>query len=115
MDRGDVVRVDLPAPSGKPGREQIGERPSVILQINKATTNLSTLIVVPFTSNQQSARMFGSVLVQATKDNGLSVDSVALVHQMRVIDKRRVRRIEGRLSPDDLARVDANVREILGL
>lgn len=115
MDRGDVVRVVLPQPAGKPGREQFGERPAVILQINTATANLSTVVLVPFTSNQKSAGLFGSVLVQATDTNGLSVDSVALVHQVRVIDKGRISRTVGRLSQTDLARIEANMREILGL
>jgi mRNA interferase MazF len=115
MNRGDVVRVDLPQTSGQPGREQIGERPAVILQVGKATTNLSTVILVPFTSNQKSVNLFGSVLVQASSTNGLTVDSVALVHQIRVIDKRRIRRTDGQLAQFDLDRIENNVRELLGL
>jgi mRNA interferase MazF len=115
MERGDVVRVDLPSPKGKAGREQIGERPAAILQISKATANLSTILIVPFTSNQKSTGLFGSVLVRKTSENGLTSDSVALVHQLRVIDKHRVKRVDGHLSIGDLARIEANIREILGL
>lgn len=115
MDRGDVVRVDLPQPRGKPGSEQYGPRPGIILQIKSATTNLSTIILVPTTSQQKSMRFFGSVLIKATAENGLDVDSVALVHQLRVIDKRRVLRVDGRLSAADLSALESKVREILGL
>jgi mRNA interferase MazF len=115
MDRGDVVRVDLPQPSGKPGSEQFGERPAVIFQVNEATANLSTVILVPFTKNRQALRFFGSVLVKATTSNGLDYDSVALVHQLRTIDKRRVRRVAGQLSADDLKSIETKVREILQL
>lgn len=115
MNRGDVVRVDLPAPKGTAGREQIGERPAVVVQIGNATANLSTVILVPFTSSKNSLRLFGSVNVSATPSNGLAVDSVALVHQLRAIDKHRIRRVDGRVSDTDLMNIESKVREILGL
>lgn len=115
MDRGDVVRVDLPQPSGKPGSEQFGERPAVVIQINAAIANLSTIILVPFTTNQKAMRFFGSVLVRATASNGLDLDSVALVQQLRAIDQKRVRRIVGHIAAGDLANIESKVREILAL
>jgi mRNA interferase MazF len=115
MERGDVVRVDLPAPQGKPGREQIGERPAAILQATVAIANLATVVVVPFTSKQHATKFAGSVLVAKSPTNGLSVDSVALVSQLRAIDKKRVRRTDGKLSESDLAIIESKIRELLGL
>ena len=115
MNRGDVVRVDLPQPTGKPGREQFGERPAVIIQVGKATANLATVVVVPFTSNKKSLNFFGSVLVAATALNGLDCDSIALIQQLRTIDKNRIRRTVGKLSADDLSKIEAVVRELLRL
>ena len=115
MERGDVVRVDLPAPLGQPGREQTGERPAAILQAAIATANLSTVVVVPFTSKQQAIRFAGSVLVHKSASNGLSVDSVALAAQIRAIDKKRIRRVDGKLSESELQAIESKVREILGL
>lgn len=115
MERWDVVRVNLPQPQGQAGREQIGERPAVVIQVDAAIANLSTVIVVPFTSNTASLRFFGSVLIVATPTNGLTCDSIALIQQLRVIDKRRITRVVGKLSADDLADIESKVRELLGL
>jgi mRNA interferase MazF len=115
MQRGDVVRVDLPAPMGKPGREQIGERPAAILQAAITTANLDTVVVVPFTSKQHALRFTGSVLICQSPTNGLAVDSVALVSQIRAIDKKRIRRVDGTLSAGDLSSIEKSVRELLGL
>jgi mRNA interferase MazF len=115
MERGDVVRVDLPPPSGQPGTEQFGERPAIVIQINSANASLSTVILVPLTSNQSANRFFGSVPISATASNGLTINSVALVHQLRAIDQRRVRRVAGKVSAEDFVKIEAKVREILGL
>jgi len=115
MERGDVVRVDLPQPHGTPGSEQFGERPAVVIQIDAATANLSTVLLVPFTSKQKAMRLHGSVLVQSTPTNGLDVDSVALVSQLRAIDQKRIRRVDGQLSAADLANIENKIREILSL
>ena len=114
MERGDVVRVDLPPPLGVAGGEQIGERPAVILQV-KLAANLDTVLVVPCTSKLHNSRHFGAVQVAASALNGLDVESVFLVHQLRAIDQRRVRRVAGKVSAEDFSRIEANVREILGL
>jgi mRNA interferase MazF len=114
MERGDVVRVDLPPPLGVAGGEQIGERPAVILQV-KLAANLDTVLVVPCTSKLHNSRHFGAVQVAASALNGLDVESVFLVHQLRAIDRRRIRRVVGRLAADDLARIESRVRDILGL
>ena len=113
MERGDVVRVDLPPPKGPTGREQIGPRPAIVLQVEEAT-NLETIIVVPCTGQLHNIRHYGAVRISASDSNGLDVDSVALVHQLRTIDRRRIMRTLGRLSNDDLKQVEAGVRAILG-
>lgn len=87
MKRGDVVRVHLPAPQGKPGHEQIGPRPAVIVQ---ADANQSTVVVVPMTSKLKAMAFAGSVRVEPAKENGLDVPSVAMTQQVRAIDKGRI-------------------------
>ena len=115
MNRGDVIRVDLPAPQGKPGREQIGERPAILLQSNTSTAKLSTIVVVPLTKNQNALRFDGTVSVPTTSENGLLYDSVALIHQLRAIDKRRVSRVAGSVSDATLENVENSIRKLLGL
>lgn len=54
MDRGDVVRVELPAPRQGNGHEQAGIRPAVAVQAN--TPGTSTMMIVPFTSRLDALR-----------------------------------------------------------
>ena len=115
MDRGEVVRVELPPPQGQSGREQIGKRPAVVVQVPAASANLSTVILVPLTGQLHNARHFGSVVITATPENGLDVDSVALIHQLRAIDRKRILATLGRITDDDLHKINSKIRDILGL
>ncbi|MBI1904044.1 MAG: type II toxin-antitoxin system PemK/MazF family toxin [Planctomycetia bacterium] len=116
MNRGDVVRVDLPAPKGKPGHEQVGERPAVIVQDAAIiTANPSTVVVVPLTSKQAALRFPQAFLIKKTADNGLDVDSVALTHQIRAVDQARVLRTVGKLSDEVIKELDDHLRRILSL
>ncbi len=115
MRFGDVVLVDLPEPSGSPGAEQFGQRPAVIFHAVAARANLSTLVVVPLTSKQGGLRFQGSFLVYPSTENGLTLQSVVLSHQIRAIDKRRIGRVIGHLSAADLEQLKTEIKTILGL
>jgi len=98
---------------GPSGREQLGTRPAIVVQQSPVET--STVVVVPLTSNLQARRFAGSVEIPATKSNGLSVTSIALVSQVRAVDKKRVQAALGKLDPHTMADVDAELRNLLGL
>ena len=115
MDRGDVIRVQLPRPAGRAGREQFGTRPAVVIQEHAATANLSTVVIVPLTSNRSAERLSGSLLVHPSDTNVLSVVSVALTQQVRAIDKSRVEAVIGSLSPEEMNEVDGALRRLLSL
>ncbi len=115
MKRGDVVRVDLPRPAGAPGHEQFGERPAVVIQVNDALAPLSTVVVVPLTSNQRALAFAESFHVTPSPTNGLEVPSVALTSQVRAIDVKRVARVMGQLGDDDMRQLEASLRRLLGL
>ena len=115
MDRGDVIRVQLPRPAGRAGREQFGTRPAIVIQENAATANLSTVVVVPLTSNRSAERLDGSLLVHPSATNGLTTISVALTQQIRAIDKSRVEGVIGRLSSEDMNEIDSALRRLLSL
>src|SRR5438270_8776418 len=85
MIRGEVWRVRLPY---APGHAQAGERPALIVQADLFIASLPTVLVVPFTSTPGAARFDGTLLVPPDAHNGLSVPSVALVFQLRALDKR---------------------------
>ncbi len=84
MKPGDLYWVELPA---RGGHAQAGRRPAIIAQ---QPSNLPTILIVPLTSQQDALRFPGTVLVEASKENGLRSDSVALVFQLTATDKRHI-------------------------
>jgi mRNA interferase MazF len=85
MKRGEVWRVRIPP---APGHAQSGERPAIVVQEDKFIASLPTVPVVPFTSKLQAARFDGTLRIQPDNQNGLTLPSVALVFQLRAVDKR---------------------------
>ena len=115
MHRGEVVQVQLPRPAGRAGHEQFGSRPAIVVQEIAASANLATIVVVPLTSQLSATRFVGSFTVSPTETNGLSVESVVLTHQVRAIDQRRIEKVIGTLSDEQMAQLDAELRGLLGL
>ena len=115
MNRGDVVRVQLPRPKGAPGSEQFGTRPAIVVQSNSHRANSSTIVIVPLTSRLQALRFPGTFKVFPSPANGLDVESVVLTAQIRAIDRRRIEEKLGEFSADDLERLDREMRGILSL
>lgn len=86
MQRGEIWRVRLPFAGG---REQAGERPTLVIHADALIAPLPIVLCVPFTGEFAASRFPGTLLVQPDGRNGLTVPSVALVFQTRGIDKRR--------------------------
>ena len=87
MTRGDVYMLDFGIPFGS---EPEMRRPVVIIQSDKENLNrLNTKVVVPLTSNTVNADLRGNVFLPKN-ETGLSKDSVALIHQIVVVDKFRL-------------------------
>ena len=115
MKRGEVVWAQLPKPAASPGHEQFGRRPAIVLQDEPALAELKTVVVVPVTSVKSALRFPNTYPIQPTTANGLAEESIALAHQIRALDKRRVDGVIGTLSPEDLSQVEARVRAQLRL
>jgi mRNA interferase MazF len=60
---------------------------------------LPVVLVVPLTTARAAMRFAGTTLIRPTAENGLPQASVALVFQLRAIDRRRVQERIGRMSP----------------
>src|SRR6267142_1628523 len=105
MKRGEVWLVDLGNPTG---HEQAFQRPAIIVQTNDVF--LGTVVVVPCTTNVTGAqgRFATSVLLPAS-EGGLSAPSLALCHQIRVLDRRKLVRKLGELSPHAVSEVDMSL------
>lgn len=113
MQRGDVFFVELPRPAGRPGHEQHGTRPAVVVQAN--CQGQSTVVIVPMTSNQSALRFESCFAISKSAKNGLTCDSVVLVPQVRAIDATRLRNKAGELSTEEMAELDNGLKNLLGI
>jgi mRNA interferase MazF len=97
------------------GREIQKTRPAVVIQ-NDISNRLTDLtIVAPITSTVRFPLNPVHVLLAADHHTGLSVTSVALLNQIRAIDKTRLVRRIGAVDTDTLERVDEAIKLGLGL
>lgn len=108
MKKGEIWLVDLPYSDG---HEQTGSRPVIIL----LETNANVSLVVPFTSNLQALRFPHTIEVKPSKANGLSSISIALVFQMRAIDKSRLKKSIGLLEESKIEELNNMLKEMLRL
>jgi mRNA interferase MazF len=115
MARGDVVTVNLPVPAGRPGHEQVGYRPAIVVQTDITDTNLPTTMVIPMTSNLAAMRFPHTLRVDPSPQNGLIKPSVLLVFQLRAIDKGRLGKTIGSLEQRHLQQMESEIRMLLGL
>jgi mRNA-degrading endonuclease toxin of MazEF toxin-antitoxin module len=84
---GDIYWVALPAADG---REQRG-RPAVVVQADDYGGDLPVVLVIPLTTARAAIRFAGTTLIHPTAENGLRQGSVALVFQLRAIDRQPAR------------------------
>ncbi len=111
--RGEVWRANL---NPQKGSEQSGTcRPVVIIQCDVMNRVGNTVVVVPFTKTIKRAALPSCQFVPAGT-GGLTIDSVALCHQIRVLDKKTglVKRL-GTLPPDVLQGIEGKIRFTLAL
>jgi mRNA interferase MazF len=108
MARGDVVLVSLPASDR---REEKGKRPAIAVQTDSVISPM--LMVVPLTSALGAMRFPFTVSIEPSDRNGLTQPSVAMVFQLRAIDRRRIIRKIGELEPEYLTQVDAQIWQML--
>ena len=111
MTVGDIHWVELPAADG---HQQGGQRPGVIVQDEAYGRSLPLVLVVPLTTARAALRFAGTALIAPTTENGLRQPSVALVFQLRGIDRRRIRERIGRVSTDTLDQIFAELEKLTG-
>jgi mRNA interferase MazF len=112
VERGEVWLVALPF---GPGREQQGHRPAAVLQDETHGRGSPLVLVVPLTSQLAALRFPATVRLDPSTENGLDVPSVAMVFQLRALDRTRFTRRIGRLGRADLRRVERELRRLAGL
>ena len=110
MTRGEVWLVALPFASG--GREQSGQRPAVVVQDFAYGQKSPLVLVVPLTSQAGAVRFPATVSITPTRSNGLTLPSVAMVFQIRAVDRARFVQKQGTLADADLNSILAELNRL---
>jgi mRNA interferase MazF len=111
VDRGTVVLVVL---DPTVGHEQRGVRPCIAVSdpaVN-ADQRFPLIAVVPVTGTAGDGALYPTLSPGAS---GLTKTSFALVDHLRSIDKRRIRRVFGSVTSEELAALDEGLEMFLGL
>ena len=115
MARGDILIARIPAQTGPTGHEQIGTRPAIVVQADHASSNLSTTMIIPMTTNVSASRYPNTIDVAPSPQNGLASRSILLVFQLRAIDNGRLGMRIGRLEHHHMQQLETEMRDLLGL
>lgn len=110
MTRGDIYYADL---SPVRGSEQGGIRPVLIIQNDVGNKHSPTTIVACLTTKCAVKHKLPTHIV-LSKDCGLPKDSMALLEQIRTVDKSRLSNKIGRVSEEDMRRIEKGLLISLG-
>ncbi len=111
VNRGEIWLAEL---NPVRGSEQTGTRPVLVMLTNAINRFTTTILAIPFTTNLRRASLPSCVQV-AAGEGGLSNESVALCHQLRVLDKTRLPKRLGEDSSATLERIETCVLFTLGI
>ena len=110
ISQGDIWLVDFGAPRGS---ESAYRRPVVVVQGDRLNrSKISTVVVVPLTTNLKWARVGGNVLLRARRD--LEQECVANVSQVAAVDRSSLLENLARVSSDELDAIMAGIDFVLG-
>ena len=106
IERGEIWWVNL---DPTVGREIKKQRPCVVLSANEVNRLRATPVVIPLTSSPDAAPPIVIPVPSAGKD------SVAVIDQIRAVDKKRFLNRAGILAANDLRNVELAAKQILQL
>ncbi len=109
--RGDVFLVTFDPTLGAEIRKT---RPALVLQNDIANRNSPITIVAAITS-QFDEPLFPTEVLVHRPEGGLAADSVILLNQIRSVDKQRLFKRLGRVTPETMRKVDHALLVSLGL
>ncbi len=108
--RGDIFYADLDPVTGS---EQGNFRPVLVVQNNTGNKFSPTVIVIPLTSNLRKNPL--PTHVHISKTCGLDRDSLALIEQIRAIDRSRIDNYIGFADENAMLKVDKAIEISVGL
>ena len=111
MKRGDIYMAGLDPVVGS---EQGGTRPVVIIQNDLGNLHAPTVIVIPLTASTHK-RDLPTHAVISQGEGGLRRTSIALCEQVRTLEKTRLGRKIGSLSPRSLRSVETALQTALDM
>lgn len=111
LERGTIVLVEL---DPTVGHEQRGVRPCLVVSDPAVNSDqrFSLIAVVPLTGTRGEGALYPEL---SPGNSGLTKTSHALIDHLRSIDKRRIRRVFGRIAKHELSAVDLGLELFLGL
>ena len=110
IHKGDLYCADLGETIGS---EQSGMRPVVVLQNNVGNKYSPTIIVSPLTTKNK--KMFLPTHVDFGRRFGLKEESIALLEQIRTIDRSRLIKYIGKADGKTMRQVDVAIAASFGL
>ena len=111
VSRGEVWLANL---NPTRGSEQAGIRPVILFQNDAVSRFTTTVLAIPLTTNLRRAALPSCVQI-AQGEGGLMSDSIALCHQLRVLDKTRLQRKLGTISEATLTALESRVLFTMGI
>ena len=109
--RGEVYLVGFDPVIGSEIRKT---RPALVLQ-NDIANRYSPLTIVSAITAQYEQPLYPTEVLLKAGEGGATRESVILLNQIRSVDKRRLVRRLGALSPETMRRVDRAIQISLGL
>jgi len=110
VKRGDIYYANL---NPVVGSEQGDTRPVLVCQNNMGNKYSPTIVVVPITCNLNKKPLPTHVKIPAS--SGLATDSLALVEQIRTIDRSRFDGYIGRIDSMVQSKIDAALAICVGI
>lgn len=112
--RGDIFYADLGENKDK-NSEQVGIRPVLIISNNMGNKYSPTVIIAPLTSQIKRTDLPVHIILTQDKENGLEMNSVVLLEQIKTIDKKKLFSKLGTICEEDLEKVNKSLLVSLGL
>ena len=109
IKRGDLVYVNFDPIIGS---EQGGPRPAVVIQNDIGNRHAPTVIIAPITSKTKKSNLPTHVKLTSKY---LERNSVALLEQIKTIDKTRIEDYIGTLADEEMKMIDKALRISLGM
>lgn len=110
--RGEIYLVRLDPTEGA---EEGKTRPALILQNDTANRTSPITIVAAITSKFNPAKLYPTEVLIKAGEGGLTIDSVALLNQIRSIDKIRLLSLVGSVEPQTMLQVERAIKVSFGL